>query len=95
MEITSIRAFNSWNFPRLVDCEESALVYYKTLGELGFAERSLLLDFASGKMYLVSENKLRRITNPDWLDVIGARYDDFITVSEKELKLNELGDDLT
>jgi hypothetical protein len=59
-----------------------------------FRNGSLLYSQASGNMYLVSDNKLRHITNPDWLTYLGARRADAVWVSLAEINLHEKGEPL-
>lgn len=56
-----------------------------------FRNGSLLYCQADGKMYLVSENKVRHITNPDVLPNIGAKREDAVWVSLEEINLHEKG----
>lgn len=64
------------------------------MGKLGFRVGSLIHNVADGKIYLVSENKLRHIQSPEALDLIGAVYDDAMTVSDADVKLHEIGEPL-
>lgn len=56
-----------------------------------FRNGSLLYSQASGKMYLISENKRRHITNPDWLDALAFNRSDAVWVSAAEINLHEEG----
>lgn len=56
-----------------------------------FRNGSLLYSQSDGTMYLVSENKLRHITNPDWLGHLGFTHRDAVWVSEEEIRLHKMG----
>lgn len=93
--ITSNRIFDSWNFPIVVVTTESALAKYPVaVTKLGFREGTLLNNIADGKMYLVSGSKLRRITSPDVFDRLGIKPSDALVVSEAEINIMEMGEDL-
>lgn len=94
MRIPTERVAQSWRFHRIVNSNEIALKKYKIMGKLGFRSGSLIYNVADGKMYLVSENKLRHITSPEALDTIGAVYNDAFTVSNNEIKLHSMGENL-
>lgn len=86
------RVLESWKPHRIVQAAESALQRYAVKGKMKFRNGSLLYSQASGRMYLVSANKLRHITNPDVLDRIGAVRGDAVWVSLAELNLHEQGE---
>jgi hypothetical protein len=67
---------------------------YRVAGKMKFRNGSLLYSQASGKMYLVSEGKIRHIRNPDILTLIGAVRDEAVWVSSAEIKLHEEGETL-
>jgi hypothetical protein len=62
------------------------------MGRLGFREGTLLQDFGSGKIYLVSGNKLRQIDDPDVLKRLQYTKDDAIEVSTAELGYHTMGE---
>lgn len=95
MRIPSEYILDSWNFHRIVRSNEIGLKNYKIMGKLGFRSGSLIHNVADGKIYLVSENKLRHIQSPKALDLIGAVYDDAVTVPDSDIKLHDIGDPLT
>lgn len=95
MRIPSERVLESWSFHRVITSNEVCLKSYKILGKLGFRSGSLLYNIATGKMYLVSENLLRHVQSPEALDLIGAVYDDAVTVSNTDIKLHDEGLPLT
>jgi hypothetical protein len=56
-----------------------------------FRNGSLLYSQANGSMYLVSDGKLRHITNPDVLDQLAINRNEAVWVSKEELNLHEMG----
>jgi len=91
MRIPSEDIVTSWRFHRVISSNEIALKNYKIMGKLGFRQGSLIHNIADGKIYLVSENKLRHIQSPKALSLIGAVYDDAMVVSDADVKLHEEG----
>lgn len=89
-KFVSNRARNSWNLP-IINTVEAVLVGYPIAGLLGFRDGSLLKDISDGKMYLVSDNKRRHITDPDVLAWLNCEV---IEVGEKEISIHQLGDKL-
>ncbi len=86
----SERVFESWSLPRY-DVEKSRIVGYKMAGTIGYREGSLIQNFVDGKIYLVSENKRRLVTDPDIVDSFGR---DIILASEAEIKLHDEGESI-
>ncbi len=95
LRIISTRVLSSWNFHRIAESTEKAVSNYKIMGKLGFRNGSLIYNIADGKLYLISENKRHQITNPDVLNLIGAKLNEIVTVSDEEMKLHSIGDELT
>jgi hypothetical protein len=94
--ITSHRVLQSWSFATVIRGSEDSLSgFHTTTGPLGFRDGTLLKNFADGKMYLVSENKVRHIVNPDWLEWLGLQDYNVIHASDDEIKLHEEGDVLS
>lgn len=91
MRVPSKRILDSWKFHRVIPSNELGLKNYKIMGKLGFRSGSLIHNVADGRMYLVSENKLRHIQSPEALVLIGAVYNEAVNVSESEISLHELG----
>lgn len=89
-KVTSDRARDSWGLP-IIETKEVSMINFPVVGVLGFRDGSLVKNIADGKIYLVSDNKLRHITNPDVLDWMGKKP---IDVSEKEIALHALGEEL-
>lgn len=90
------RVLDSWSPQRIVVASESdeAVRRLVVFSKMKFRNGSLLYSQASGKMYLVSEYKLRHITDPDVLEHFNMRRSDAIWVSEAEIKLHEIGEAL-
>ena len=92
-KLISDRAAKSWMFTT-VNATEAALSGIKLVGKLGFRDGSLIKNIADGKMYLVSQNKLRHIVDPDVFDRYGLDRSIIMEVSETEIKAHELGENL-
>jgi hypothetical protein len=90
-KLISDRAAKSWSFTT-VNATEAALSGTKLLGKLGFRDGALIKNIADGKMYLVSQNKLRHIIDPDIFNKYGLDRSKVVEVSEAEIKAHELGD---
>jgi hypothetical protein len=73
---------------------EAALTGIKLVGKLGFRDGSLIKNLADGRMYLVSQNKLRHIVDPDSFDRYGLDRSKVIEVSDKEISAHDLGENL-
>ena len=91
--LISDRAAQSWLFTTVL-ATETALSGTKLVGKLGFRDGSLIKNVADGKMYLVSQNKLRHIVDPDSFSIYGLDKSKMIEVSEKEISAHELGENL-
>jgi len=91
--LISDRAAKSWCFTT-VNATEAALSGIKLVGRLGFRDGALIKNIADGKMYLVSQNKLRHIVDPDIFIKYGLDRSNLIEVSEAEIKAHDLGETL-
>jgi hypothetical protein len=91
--LISERATKSWSFTT-VKATETALSGIKLVGKLGFRDGSLIKNIADGKMYLVSQNKLRHIVDPDTFTKYGLDRSNLIEVSEAEIKAHDIGETL-
>jgi len=89
--LISDRAAKSWSFTT-VNATEAALTGLKMAGKLGFRDGTLIKNVADGKMYLVSQNKLRHIVDPDCFQRYGLDRSKMIEVSEKEISAHDLGE---
>ena len=92
-KLISDRAAKSWSFTT-VKATEPALVNTKIVGKLGFRDGTLIKNVADGKMYLLSQNKLRHIVDPDSFNKYGLDRSKVIEVSEAEVKSHDLGEDI-
>ena len=90
-KLISDRAARSWCFTT-VNATEAALSGIKLVGKLGFRDGSLIKNIADGKMYLVSQNKLRHIVDPDIFDRYGLDRSNLIEVSDVEIKAHDIGE---
>jgi len=92
-KLISDRAEKSWAFPTVL-ATENAVVQIKLIGKLGFRDGSLIKNIADGKIYLISQNKRRHIVDPDVFDKYGLNRSNIIEVSESEINMHELGENL-
>jgi hypothetical protein len=90
---TTTRVLDSWSPQRIVKTTEDnpAVKKMKIAAKMKFRNGSLLYSQADGKMYLVSENKVRHITSPDILTGLNMVRNDAVWVSSDEIKLHEEG----
>ena len=91
--LISDRAAQSWCFTTVL-ATEAALSGIKLVGKLGFRDGTLIKSVADGKMYLVSQNKLRHIVDPDSFNRYGLDRSKMIEVSEKEISAHDLGENI-
>lgn len=93
--IPSQQILDSWSFPVVVDTSEAAVVNYPVaVSRLGFRDGSLLNNIADGKIYLVSESKLRHITSVSVLGRLGVTKDDFMLVSDSDINIMKRGEEI-
>ncbi len=92
-KLISDRAAKSWSFTT-INATEAALSGIKLAGKLGFRDGTLIKNIADGKMYLVSQNKLRHIVDPDIFNKYGLDRSNLIEVSETEVKAHDIGENL-
>lgn len=91
------RVLDSWSPKVVIETTEAspAVQILKIAYKMKFRNGSLICSQSSGKMYLVSESKLRHITNPDWLDNLGLNRDDAVWVSQEEIEIHTIGEPLS
>lgn len=96
LPIITERCLDSWSPTRVIQTsEEHPAVKRLSVGvPMKFRNGSLLYSQASGRMYLISQGKLRHITNPDVLPEIGYRSREAVWVSLDEINLHEKGEPL-
>lgn len=92
-KLISERAEKSWSFTTALATEE-AISGMKLVGKLGFRDGTLIKNIADGKIYLLSQNKLRHIVDPDSFDKYGLDRSKVIEVSEAEKQAHDLGEQL-
>ena len=92
-KLISNRAAESWSFTTVL-ATEAALSGIKLAGKLGFRDGSLIKNLADGRMYLVSQNKLRHIVDPDSFNRYGLDRSKAVEVSDKEISAHDLGENL-
>ena len=91
--LISDRAAKSWSFTT-VNATEAALTGIKVVGKLGFRDGTLIKNIADGRIYLVSQNKLRHIVDPDSFTKYGLDRSKVLEVSEAEVSAHDLGEKL-
>ena len=91
--LISDRAAESWSFTT-VNATEAALTGFKLAGKLGFRDGALIKNIANGKIYLVSQNKLRHIVDPDSFIRYGLNRSSIVEVSEAEISAHDLGENI-
>jgi hypothetical protein len=92
-KLISDRAAKSWMFTTIL-ATESAVSGMKLAGKLGFRDGTLIKNIADGKIYLISQNKKRHIVDPDSFDKFGLDRSSVIEVSDFEVSMHELGENL-
>lgn len=86
---------DSWSFPFVVDTSEAALANYPVaVSKMGFREGTLLNNIADGRLYLVSAFKIRHITDPAVLNRLGVTREDAMIVSDAEIKMMKVGEEI-
>jgi hypothetical protein len=89
-KFVSERAMETWSIPA-IDTKESMLAGIQVMGTIGLRDGSVVKDISDGKIYLISDNKRRHITNPDVLIWINSSI---IDVSQKDISVHIEGDPL-
>jgi hypothetical protein len=92
-KLISDRAVKSWCFTTVLATEQ-AVSSMKVVGKLGFRDGTLIKNISDGKMYLVSQNKRRHIVDPDSFIKYGLDRSKVIEVSESEIIMHDLGENL-
>lgn len=96
--ITTKRVLDSWSPHRVVPSTEAAVLKYRIAAKMKFRNGSLIFNLGDGKVYLIENGKRRCIVNADFFYTLGldpSKYMKEVTwVSQEELKLHELGEDL-
>jgi hypothetical protein len=87
-KVFSKRVLDSWH-PSPISGSTISLSGHPYGGILGFRPGTVIEDLSSGIIYLISNNKRRKITNPDVLLTLGLPI---ITVSKAEADIHEDGE---
>lgn len=90
-KIISGRVLASWNFPRVVEVSDESIAHLTSFGRLGFRDGTLVQSMA-GQVYIISESKRRKVTSPDWFDILAIDFNDAVVVSDEELELHGEGE---
>jgi hypothetical protein len=85
----SERSAYSWQF-RLISAGNESVSKLPVGGVLGFRDGSLIKDVSDGKIYLVSDSKVRHITSVDALELFGEP----MLVSHDEVKIHLEGEEI-
>ena len=91
--ILTKRVFKSWDFPFVVKVSPEFTASLLKAKPLKFRNGTVIRAM-DGKAYVISEGKRRLIANPDYLSAFGLKLRDIEYVSNVELELHELGEDL-
>ena len=89
-KFVSERAMDTWHLP-IIKTKEAMLAGITQMGILGLRDGTIAKDISDGKIYLISDNKKRHITNPDVLIWINSSI---IDVSQKDILVHTDGDPL-
>jgi hypothetical protein len=93
-KLVSSRAAQSWGL-KVINTLESTIKDIKTCGILGFRDGTLIRDISNQKIYLVSDNKKRNISDPDFFKVFPYGKNDIIMVSSKEAACHKEGEPIS
>lgn len=86
----SERTIYSWGF-RVIEAGDQSVSKFPLAGVLGFRDGTLIKDISDGKLYLVSDSKIRHITSVDAYDLLGGDSR-VMLVSHDEVKLHSEGE---
>jgi hypothetical protein len=87
-KFVSEKAMTTWSLP-IIETKDPMLSQFITAGVLGFRDGTLIKDVSDGRIYLVSDSKLRHVVEPEvfeWLDV------KVIEAGQKEVSVHEKGE---
>lgn len=90
-KIMSQRAAESWNF-NVWHGSDRSLSKTPMAGIIGFRDGTVIKDISDGKIYLVSSNRKRHITTPDFFAKYGVDRSKVIEVSRKEVDFYKDGE---
>lgn len=92
-KLISDKAAKSWSFTT-VNAADSAIKNFKLAGKLGFRDGTLIKDISDGKLYLISQNKRRHITDPEVFVRYGLDRSNLIEVSKTDAAMHDEGEEL-
>lgn len=87
----STRCRESWSLETIQAAPE-AVSGFKHGGVLGFRDGSLIMNFADGKIYLISQSKRRQVMSRDALVRYGLDSRGITEVSDDEANIHEDGE---
>ncbi len=94
LRVFSDRCLDSWSMD-VVQGSEASVSKFKKAGVLGFRPGTLVKDISNSKIYIISDNTRRHITNPDVFDLHGIDYSKAMVVSSEEINLHPEGEVLS
>jgi len=90
--VTTKSVLDSWSPPFVAEIPESEVKQFSIVGKLPFRDGSLLHNVSNGRIYLVSDNKSRRVVGGDTLRLLGLTLQDAIMVSDEEISFMPEGE---
>lgn len=93
-KLVSQRAANSWDL-KIINTSESLIKNIQVSGILGFRDGTLIRDISNQKIYLISDNKKRNISDPDFFKIFNYKKDDIVLVSAKEAGCHKEGEPIS
>lgn len=93
-KVYSERVLASWSFD-LLPGSVASVSKFKSGGSLGFRSGTLIQNIADNKIYLISDNLRRHITDPDVFVKYGFDEALIMAVSDAETNLHEEGEVLS
>lgn len=92
-KFVSTRAVNSWGLKQ-INTTESLIKNIKICGILGFRDGTIIRDISNQKIYLISDNKKRNISDPDFFKTFDYKKEEIILVSSKEAACHKEGENI-
>lgn len=90
--VYSPRVYSSWALPAMEAPAKFESMTELARAPLGFRDGTKILNYATGKLYIISGGKRRQIVSPDVMRENGWRKNDFLVVSDDEANLHENGE---
>lgn len=92
LRIESNSVWDSWNFPAVIEAEDSAIEHYFVGNKLGYRDGTILKAIGSSKLYLVSAQKVRHIQTPEVFTELGFDYQSLVLVADEDILLHKEGE---